>query len=194
MKYVRFVGLVGGWRDSSGPSVAILTFGSRRSRWFLTPRWGWHTRGVLTTVFVYGTLMPGHLRWGLIAPFAVSHQAATARGQLYDTGKGWPAARFVESLDHGDHAGPGTPVVHGWLVELTPASASILMGQLDDVEGAVAADENGLYPDAGPGGAVPEYRRVQIQTTDGAKAWAYQALGIGSGWTTIDQWTGQREN
>lgn len=149
---------------------------------------------MLTTVFVYGTLMPGHLRWGLIAPFAVSHEAATVRGQLYDTGKGWPAARFTQSPEHQDQAGPATAVVHGWLVELAPASASTLMGQLDDVEGAVAADEHGTYPDTGPAGGVPEYRRVQIQTTDGAKAWAYQALAIGPDWTAIDQWTGQREN
>lgn len=149
---------------------------------------------MLTTVFVYGTLMPGHLRWGLIAPFAVSHQAATARGQMYDTGKGWPAARFDPSTSDGLQAGPEAPVVHGWLVELAPASASTLMGQLDDVEGAVAADEHGTYPDTGPAGGVPEYRRVQIQTTDGAKAWAYQALAVRQGWTAIAEWTGQREN
>ena len=155
---------------------------------------GWHTLGVLTTVFVYGTLMPGHLRWGLIAPFAIRHQAATAHGQLYDTGKGWPAARFAPPLHNRDQVGPDTTVVHGWLVELTPAQASTLMGQLDDVEGAVAADEHGTYPTAGPTGGVPEYRRVQIRTTDGTDAWAYQALRVGSDWTEIDEWTGQREN
>ena len=46
---------------------------------------------VPTSVFVYGTLMPGHLRWEVLAPHAAEHRPASVDGVLWDTGRGWPA-------------------------------------------------------------------------------------------------------
>src|SRR4051794_28689689 len=48
----------------------------------------------LDALFVYGTLMPGHLRWSMLAPHATDQRPATVPGTLYDTGNGWPAAVF----------------------------------------------------------------------------------------------------
>ncbi len=155
-------------------------------------------------MFVYGTLMPGHLRWGLIAPFAVSHRPATADGQLYDTGQGWPAASFHATLhpatgaDRPDAAAPPEPggaQIEGWLVEVDPASVSSLLTQLDEVEGAVVADEHGRYPEPlSPGMTPGDYRRVRVRAHDGTEAWAYEALEVPGSWTPIAVWTGQHEN
>ena len=95
---------------------------------------------MLTTVFTYGTLMPGHLRWGLIAPFASSHRPARVDGQLFDTGRGWPAACFAAPLGAapvaGDHVAPGA-TIPGWLGQVAPGAFTTLIGRLDEVEGAV---------------------------------------------------------
>lgn len=76
-------------------------------------------------VFVYGTLKPGHLRWPLLEPFVVAHFPATVTGRLYDTGVGYPAARFDEA---------GT--IDGVLCRLDPASSRQAWALLDRVEGA----------------------------------------------------------
>jgi gamma-glutamylcyclotransferase (GGCT)/AIG2-like uncharacterized protein YtfP len=149
---------------------------------------------VLATVFVYGTLMPGHLRWGLIAPFALASQPASVDGVVYDTHQGWPAARFrgplaVEAIPD-DRLQP-TSAVPGWLVELEPSSVATLLALLDEVEGAVAVDELAPpdHPDAG--GA---YRRVRVRAQDGTVAWAYEALTIGAAWEVVTEWSGRDEN
>ncbi len=44
------------------------------------------------SLFVYGTLQPGHSHWHLLAPHTVgSPRAARLAGSLYDTGFGYPA-------------------------------------------------------------------------------------------------------
>jgi gamma-glutamylcyclotransferase (GGCT)/AIG2-like uncharacterized protein YtfP len=70
-------------------------------------------------VFVYGTLMPGRLRWPILAPFARNHRPAVAAGALYDTGEGWPVAVFAAE-----------GAVPGVLVEVDPAVLPVL----DEVE------------------------------------------------------------
>ena len=50
---------------------------------------------VITHLFVYGTLRPGQERWPHLAPFVVDQgHDDTVPGALYDTGNGYPAARF----------------------------------------------------------------------------------------------------
>jgi gamma-glutamylcyclotransferase (GGCT)/AIG2-like uncharacterized protein YtfP len=100
-------------------------------------------------VFVYGTLMPGQCRWPLLSPFAGSWQPATATGQLWDTGRGYPAACF-------DSGGGPVP---GVLVTLAEGVAGAALRRLDEIEG-----EGSLY------------RRVEISTS-GGPALSYEWLG-----------------
>ena len=115
-------------------------------------------------VFVYGTLMPGRLRWPLLELQATGHRAAAVPGRLFDTGQGWPAARF-------DDDAPTT--VPGVLVELRAEWLTDLLAELDLVEGV----------DTG------HYERVLVTTTDGDTAWAWSTLQDTSGFTPIDAWT-----
>jgi hypothetical protein len=49
----------------------------------------------MTAVFVYGTFMPGELRWPLLEPFAESVRSATTSGRIWDTGREFPTARSL---------------------------------------------------------------------------------------------------
>ncbi len=156
---------------------------------------------MLATVFAYGTLMPGHLRWGLIAPFAVSNRPARVDGHLYDTRRGWPAARFTRPLGAepivGDrhHPSPTTGTIPGWLVDVASDSVATLLAQLDEVEGAVLADSDAPTPALRPPGLVTgDYRRTRVRAQDGTEAWAYEALVVGSDWVLVDHWSTQAEN
>ena len=100
-------------------------------------------------LFVYGTLMPGHVLWPELAPYAASWEAATARGRLWDTGHGYPGVRFD------DDGGP----VPGIVVHLDGERASEAVALLDRIE-----DEGRLY------------RRVEVTTSVGT-AYAYEWLG-----------------
>ncbi len=170
---------------------------------------------MLCSVFVYGTLMPGHLRWGLVAPFATGTRPATVEGRAYDTHRGWPAARFRAPLGAEallDVALGPRAVVHGWLIELAPSTAASALARLDEVEAAVVDDRRG--PALGPGpqrdpgtaaaagpsparapdGPPPEqYRRIRVRSQDGAEAWAYETLVVDPGWEPIDEWTDRAE-
>ena len=66
-------------------------------------------------VFVYGTLLPGHCRWPLVASYVDAHRPATVAGRLYDTRRDYPAAVFDDEAGAGELAGVGAPVVHGAL-------------------------------------------------------------------------------
>ena len=147
------------------------------------------TRGVPPRLFVYGTLMPGHLRWGLLAPFVTDQRPATVAGQLYDTGLGWPAARFAAPLDLDPvpGGGPSDPGVPGWLLDVEPGATTSLLDRLDDVEG-VASVDGALRAATG------DYRRVRVRTTGGDETWAYEALTVAPRWTAISAWTDQLEN
>ena len=100
-------------------------------------------------LFVYGTLMPGEPLWPALEPYAASWQPVTARGRLWDTGRGYPAVRFDET---------GEPVP-GVLVALEPERAQHAIDVLDGIE-----DEGRLY------------RRVEVATSEGP-AYAYEWLG-----------------
>jgi gamma-glutamylcyclotransferase (GGCT)/AIG2-like uncharacterized protein YtfP len=114
-------------------------------------------------VFVYGTLMPGRLRWPLLELHATGHRDAAVRGRLFDTGRGWPAALFDDSAT----------VVPGVLVDLRDAVLDELLAELDLVEGV----------DQG------HYERVVVTTIDGALAWAWSTLQDTGRYTPIDAWT-----
>lgn len=131
-------------------------------------------------LFVYGTLMPGHLRWGLVAPFALRERPAEVAGQLFDTGRGWPAARFTMPLD-APPLGDGQPApgvtVPGWVVDVLPEAIDGLLVELDEVEGVATGD----------------YRRIQVGSVDGVRSWAYEASQIDPAWSMIPVWLGADE-
>jgi gamma-glutamylcyclotransferase (GGCT)/AIG2-like uncharacterized protein YtfP len=75
------------------------------------------------SLFVYGTLMPGRLRWPLIAADVVRQLPSAIPGTLYDTGHGYPAL-----VVGGDRRVPG------WLLQLSERAPTVLE-ELDVVEG-----------------------------------------------------------
>jgi len=74
-------------------------------------------------LFVYGTLMPGRLRWALIADDVVRQRPSAVAGTLYDTGLGYPALVLG-----------GDRRVTGWLLGLSQRAPTVLE-HLDAVEG-----------------------------------------------------------
>ena len=118
-------------------------------------------------LFVYGTLMPGHLRWAVLEPHAVSWRPAAVEGHLYDTGQGWPAAVFT----------PGEDLVRGWAVDLDPAVVDVVMAHLDEVEGV----EHGLF------------RRVEVTLLGGEPVVSYELGTRPDALARIPEWTDQHE-
>jgi gamma-glutamylcyclotransferase (GGCT)/AIG2-like uncharacterized protein YtfP len=53
---------------------------------------------MITHLFVYGTLRPGQQRWPFLEPFVTDEgHYESVVGTLYDTGHGYPAAKFDRS-------------------------------------------------------------------------------------------------
>ena len=121
--------------------------------------------------------MPGRLRWGLLEGVAVSHAPDSVAGRLWDTGEGWPAARFsrplgvsaLESVDPVDPAG----TIPGWVVAVRAADLAGLLPVLDEVETG--------------------FRRVRVRTLGGAEAWGYEALVREAWWQAIERWDAAEE-
>ncbi len=103
-------------------------------------------------VFVYGTLVPGGEWWHVVEPWVWSAEPATCSGELWDTGRGYPAARFD------DPSGARDPrsSVHGAVLELLRARLDEALAELDAFE--------------------DEYARVIVETDLGT-AWAYEWAG-----------------
>ena len=117
---------------------------------------------VALSVFVYGTLKPGHLRWPIVAPFVESTDEASVPGRIWDTGRDFPAARFG-----------GDRVIRGVLLHLKPGMEDDAIRLLDEVEGEFL------------------YQRVEVRTTDGRPAVAYEWLGATESFAELDDsWTG----
>lgn len=106
---------------------------------------------MITHLFVYGTLRPGQQRWQFLEPFVTDegHDESVV-GALYNTGHGYPAARFDRS---------GT--VLGRIYPLHPDRLDAALELLDEVEGAV----------------IDLFCRVAISTSSGIEAWAYEYCG-----------------
>jgi len=103
---------------------------------------------VISHLFVYGTLRPGQQRWPFLAPFVVDEGHDTSVvGMLYDTGHGYPAAKF-------DRDG----IIRGRVYSLRVDRLDECLELLDEVEGAVQ----------------DLFRRVAITTSTGVEAWAYE--------------------
>jgi gamma-glutamylcyclotransferase (GGCT)/AIG2-like uncharacterized protein YtfP len=103
---------------------------------------------VLPHLFVYGTLRPGDVRWSFLEPWVIGAGFDDAvPGRLFDTGLDYPAAVF----------GAGGTVV-GRTYELGLATLHEALRVIDEEEDTVL----GLY------------RRVEVRTTRGLRAWAYE--------------------
>src|SRR5690606_7273776 len=116
-------------------------------------------------LFVYGTLMSGHVRWRFLEHFvAEGPEPVTVPGRLFDTGLDFPAARF--DLDG---------MVHGQWFRLMPDRVDDALARLDEVEGAASG----------------YYRRVVVTSDDGRRAWAYEFGGSTDDLIDLDgRWTG----
>ncbi|WP_162941505.1 gamma-glutamylcyclotransferase family protein [Desertimonas flava] len=120
----------------------------------------------MTRLFVYGTLMPGRLRWPHLQPFVTAHRSAAVPGTLFDSGNGWPVA----VLDGSPAAGPTVP---GVLVDLDAGQLDTCLELIDEVEDT----------------ATDELRRVRVTTTGGEAAWAYHFTRSVAGLTRIADWS-----
>ena len=108
--------------------------------------------GAVTSLFVYGTLRPGDVRWSFLEPFVTDDGIDdTVGGTLFDTGLDYPAAVF-----------DGSGIVVGRTYGLRTESIERALAVLDEEEDTVL----GLY------------RRVRVTTGLGIVAWAY-AYGSG---------------
>ncbi len=104
---------------------------------------------LIDALFVYGTLQPGDVRWHLLEPYVTDAGRPDAvAGELFDTGLGYPAARF----------GSATAFVDGRRYALRTE-------RLDEALAVLDAEEHSV-----PGG----YRRVVVTTRAGEVAWAYE--------------------
>jgi len=113
-----------------------------------------------TMLFVYGTLMPGDVRWPILERFVVDDGTPDrVLGRLFDTGLDYPAAIFDGSDD---------AWVLGRRYRLDPERLAEGLEVLDIEEDTV----DGLY------------RRVVVTTETGTTAWAY-AYGTGLDLTPI---------
>lgn len=110
----------------------------------------------LNRVFIYGTLIPGQVRWPYMASYVAHNEADNTPGLLYATPFGYPAARF-------DATGNLDRLIQGYTMTIHPHTLESCLAELDEIESAVT----GLY------------HRVVIETGNGHHAWAYQyGLGI----------------
>ncbi len=121
--------------------------------------------GGTTAVFVYGTLLPGEARWPVLDPHALSTTPATAKGRLWDTGAGYPAACFDDTGDD----------IPGRLVAIAPDRMARVIAMLDRIEG-----EGVLF------------RRVEVLTSAG-RAVSYEWMGRTEGLSRLpDGWSSLR--
>ncbi len=114
-------------------------------------------------LFVYGTLMPDHEAWPVVEPYAQAVAPTVVRGRLYDTGAGYPAARFGEA----------TGTIAGVAVTLVDVLVDDALATLDRYEGF-------------------EYRRIVV-SDDHGPLYTYEWIGASKHLVELPSgsWTGQ---
>jgi len=119
------------------------------------------TTSVDTYLFVYGTTMPGHYRYSRIEEYVASTSRDTASGRIFDTGVGYPAAKFG-----------GTGTIYGYVLKLRPDRASEALREYTEME-------SGLF------------HPTTITTSSGVTATAYEYIDSIEGMPAVTgEWTG----
>lgn len=163
----------GGWRSPAGISsiaavagvvVAIIaifvTMGSGPSPTQSSP--AAPSTGSDQYLFVYGTTMPGHLRYPQIETFVAESTRDNVPGRLYDSGSGYPAAVF----------GAGLGTIEGYVLRLRPDRAAEALRALTEMEAGL-------------------FHPVPVRTAGGVDATAYEWIGSTDGLTPIaGMWSG----
>lgn len=111
-------------------------------------------------LFVYGTSMPGQARYAQIEPYVAESRRDTAQGVLYDSGLGYPLAKF----------GPGD-TIPGWTLVLDAETAEEALRIQTRVEAGL-------------------FQPTTIRTGSGATATAYEWIDATDGFPRIDRWDG----
>jgi gamma-glutamylcyclotransferase (GGCT)/AIG2-like uncharacterized protein YtfP len=111
-----------------------------------------------TFFFVYGTTMPDHLRYPLIEEYIAAFVPDRVTGRLYDTGTGYPAAKF----------GGGQSMIEGYRLEIRD-------GREVEARRAFTALETGLFDP------------VTIRTESGVTVTAYEWIGSVDGMELIEE-------
>lgn len=153
----------GGWRSPAGIGtiaavagvlVAVLAL-------FVDRGGDAHPSSPDTYIFVYGTTMPGQSRYSLIEDFVAETIRASTTGRLYDSGSGYPAAKF---------GGSGT--IEGYLLRLRPERVTEAKRTFTEIEA-------GLFDP------------VPVTTHSGVTATAYEWIGSVDGLPRLDgMWNG----
>ena len=124
---------------------------------------------MISSVFVYGTLMPGQPRWAAVDEASAGAPVRDSiRGRLFDTGSGYPA--LVTADRHS--------TVKGWRVLIEKSALVATLAYIDEIEGT----DVGLY------------RRIAVDTDSGVPCWTYEYLqptaempDLGGRWPADDQ-------
>jgi gamma-glutamylcyclotransferase (GGCT)/AIG2-like uncharacterized protein YtfP len=127
----------GGWRSPAGISsiAAVVGILIAAAGLFLTNRTQPTTPAAtaLTTtpapangtyLFVYGTTMPGHVRYPDIEQFVAEAKRDSVAGRVYDSGSGYPAATF----------GAGSGTIEGYVLRLRPDRVDEALRTMTDIE------------------------------------------------------------
>ena len=113
-------------------------------------------------LFVYGTTMPGHLRYPDIKHFVAKAERDSVEGELFDSGAGYPAAKF----------GAATGTIEGYVLKLRP-------DRVDEALRTMTAMESGLF------------HPTKVTTAGGVLATAYEWIGTTDGLTPLTgMWSG----
>jgi gamma-glutamylcyclotransferase (GGCT)/AIG2-like uncharacterized protein YtfP len=164
----------GGWRSPAGISsiagvigvvitLAALLVGTRPGPEATPPTVAPSSSAAGTYVFVYGTTMPGHLRYPLIENFVAEATRDTASGRLYDSGAGYPAATF----------GAGLGTIEGYRLRLRPDRAHEALRTFTEMEAGL-------------------FHPTTVTTGGGIEATAYEWIGSTEGLPRLTgMWSGQ---
>ena len=107
-------------------------------------------------VFVYGTLLPGDVRWRYLEQFVADDgRADSVAGTLFDTGLDYPAAVFADPAT--ESAGSSGTILG--------RTFRIPVEVLDDCLAVLDVEEDTV------GG---RYRRISVTTNGGTEVWAYE--------------------
>lgn len=110
----------------------------------------------MKSIFVYGTLKPGHGRWHILEEYAVSYEKDATSGYMVSFG-GYPGAIFTDC--------GRAPTIYGYCVKVEDPDFPIIMDLLDHVEGV----SFGLF------------KRAEVETHKNGRVAAYEICCVPDG-------------